>query len=58
MKKLTLDLDDLRVSTFDTAEARDARGTVAGYDVTQNCPPTGPEEECPHSWYHTCEIYC
>jgi hypothetical protein len=32
MKKLALDMDALRVESFDTADVRDGRGTVAGHD--------------------------
>lgn len=34
MHKLKLDLDKLRVESFDTAKAGDARGTVRGAEAT------------------------
>jgi hypothetical protein len=34
MKKLTLDLDGIRVESFATAESAGARGTVHGHDDT------------------------
>lgn len=40
MKKLTLDLDALRVESFDTDRARDERGTVRGNAVTLDENPT------------------
>ena len=55
MKKLKLDLVDLRVETFPAVAATDGpRGTVAGHENTTNCPP--PSEW--HSWCPTCEIWC
>jgi hypothetical protein len=40
MKKLTLDLDELRVESFDTAPAlQNQRGTVNAYGSDWNCPP-------------------
>lgn len=54
MKKLKLDLGELRIETFPTVAAGDrARGTVAGCAITTNCPPSEV-----HSLCHTCEIYC
>lgn len=39
MKKLTLDLDALRVETFDTSPtSRGQRGTVKGHASDRNCP--------------------
>ncbi|HEX9939226.1 MAG TPA: hypothetical protein VGB15_18935 [Longimicrobium sp.] len=34
MKKIQLDVDSLRVETFEAELARDARGTVVGWNVT------------------------
>ena len=34
MKKLTLDMDTLRVESFTTQDAASGRGTVRGYDDT------------------------
>jgi hypothetical protein len=42
MKKLSLDLNGLRIETFATANRETARGTVAGHDATN----------------HTCEFSC
>jgi hypothetical protein len=43
MKKLTLDLDDLKVESFETAGSQ--RGTVFGYDPV-SCPTCGVISEC------------
>jgi hypothetical protein len=34
MQKLTLDLDEIRVDSFETGDAADARGTVHAHDDT------------------------
>ncbi|HET7462323.1 MAG TPA: hypothetical protein VFJ82_13805 [Longimicrobium sp.] len=34
MKKIQLDVDGLRVETFEPEHSRDARGTVVGWQVT------------------------
>jgi hypothetical protein len=42
MQKLTLDLDEIRVESFETEEAGDVRGTVHAHDDTQEtewCTP-------------------
>ncbi|HEX6746005.1 MAG TPA: hypothetical protein VF092_01735 [Longimicrobium sp.] len=39
MRKLKLDADTLRVDSFVSDEAPDARGTVAAHAPTRNCPP-------------------
>ena len=51
MRKLTLELDDLRVDTFDTTASSRARGTVFGEQCTcwTNCTCPG----CP-----TCDASC
>lgn len=54
MKKLKLDVGELRVETFPVVAAHGPRGTVAGCAATTTCPP--PSEI--HSLCHTCEIYC
>jgi len=52
MKKLTLNLDELQVDSFEIARERDT-GTVAGYDWAWSddsvCPTTAPSERriCP-----------
>jgi hypothetical protein len=56
MKKLTLQLDNLHVDSFQTGEADDRRGTVRGHDtrVTEFCSmkPCKPSSVCPT--YDTC----
>lgn len=37
MKKLSLDLTELRVETFATDDARESRGTVRGHAPTDCC---------------------
>jgi hypothetical protein len=37
MKKLKLDLDTIRVTTFEAAEKAEPRGTVAGHLRTPDC---------------------
>jgi hypothetical protein len=55
MKKLKLDVGELRVETFPAVAVGDGPpGTVAGYADTYNCPP--PSEW--HSWCRTCEYWC
>lgn len=55
MKKLRLDLGELRIETFPTVAAGNGlRGTVAGCVATTTCP--APSQV--HSLCHTCEIYC
>ena len=43
MKKLTLDLTELRVESFDTFVPEEQRGTVRANSgcVTYSCPPAG-----------------
>lgn len=47
MKKLTLKLGDLRVSSFETAQGRGEHGTVHGAAATPHCT---------EQW--TCGIWC
>jgi hypothetical protein len=47
MKKLTLNADDLKVHSFQTAQAADRGGTVHGAAATRNCTD---------QW--TCGIWC
>ena len=57
MKKLKLDLDDLRVASFDTSPpAGEHAGTVAGHQATKLCV-TDPAV-CPFSLYRTCQFQC
>ncbi|HSU15273.1 hypothetical protein [Longimicrobium sp.] len=63
MKKLTLRMDDLRVDSFDTAQAAKAAGTVRGQeDVTflqatcRTCDVTC-NPSCDDTCYYTCAGY-
>lgn len=49
MKKLTLDLDALDVSSFDTDAAAESLGTVQGHDIPTNpyCAGTTVKTYCP-----------
>ncbi|HMB54225.1 MAG TPA: pinensin family lanthipeptide [Thermoanaerobaculia bacterium] len=55
MKKLTLNLDDLKVESFETAS--NDQGTVFGYDPV-SCPTCDQEtcSTCPEQ--HTCQFRC
>lgn len=47
MEKLRLDLDDLRVESFETAVAKEgAQGTVFGQGVTDSCEDTDEYNTC------------
>jgi hypothetical protein len=51
MKKLTLNIDDLKVKSFRTGDERAAEGTVHGAAITTTaCPP--------RTEYWTCGIWC
>lgn len=55
MKKLRLAIDDLRVSSFDTASPPDGRGTVQGHDFTE---ATCEGIRC-DTWHaNTCQSTC
>jgi hypothetical protein len=41
MKKMMLDVDALRVTSFETVDARGRRGTVAAHDGGCTVPPYG-----------------
>ena len=68
MNKLRLQLDDLKVDTFDTTAAQEAKGTVFGEQCTcqtqctcPGCPSCG--DTCPQtcagmSCDHTCDNSC
>ena len=63
MKKLSLTLDDLRVDSFHTADARQEKGTVFGEACT--CPtdctcPGCPtcDATCPYTCEQTCPNTC
>lgn len=52
MKKLTLNLDELKVASFETADRDRERGRVEGYEWAWSddsvCPTVGPSERvCP-----------
>jgi hypothetical protein len=62
MKKLTLNIDDLRVHSFRTAEATGERGTVGAYSATGtqatcgSCQTTVHYDECyQYSVYVACQ---
>lgn len=60
MPKLKLEIDALRVESFDTYPALRARGTVAGHGVeageviTSPVPATNDVKLCLDSWINTC----
>lgn len=66
MKKLTLDLDSLRVDTFATDREGGARGTVQGHDDDDDTLPTEfcsqrpcTKTGCPTQYgQNTCDPYC
>ena len=59
MTKLKLDVDELRVATFEpAADAAAPRGTVAAHEAATTTCPTWPLLQCPHSAFPTCGIYC
>jgi len=58
MKKMILDAEELRVSSFPVVlEIDRERGTVAAHAATTTCP-TFPLFECPRSAFPTCGIQC
>lgn len=59
MNKLTLELDALRVESFEIASSANPRGTVQGHDATQQvdscgCVLPGVEQSDACSGAHTC----
>ena len=70
MKKLKLNLEELKVQSFETSESYNKRGTVVGNAtisaceeaclVTTTCPPPETEDAtCHHSCYDTvCSFTC
>jgi hypothetical protein len=48
MKKLRLDVEDLAVESFATADGADERGTVRGHEATEGCAVT---ESCTNCTY-------
>ncbi|HST60712.1 MAG TPA: hypothetical protein VLK84_18575 [Longimicrobium sp.] len=56
MKKLKLQIDELRVETFAVAaQTAETRGTVQAHDAAA---PTMPVQYCFFSLFPTCGIYC
>jgi len=55
MKKLSLDLDQLAVESFDTATARAPRGTVRGNDISDT---TCYQRLCECQSAFTCDTDC
>ena len=52
MRKLTLELESLAVESFETTEAADGRGTVAGHQLTTRSRVTCyPNFTCPECAY-------
>ena len=58
MKKLTLNVDALKVETFDTVRTGQMRGTVAAHnDTLETCePPVSDGYTCDARW--TCHYQC
>jgi hypothetical protein len=56
MKKLTLNLSDLRVETFSAEGTRVGRGTVQGHYGTAHTQPI--QQTCHESCDLTCEYTC
>jgi hypothetical protein len=57
MRKMKLQLDDLRVESFATAEATTHRGTVRGHDQILPEDEAGTDATCPP--VNTCnQTYC
>ncbi|HEV3049468.1 MAG TPA: hypothetical protein VGX50_04130 [Longimicrobium sp.] len=54
MKKLTLDLDSLKVDSFQPAEAQQGRGTVIGAMLTS--PANCVTVSCGNSEVQPCEL--
>lgn len=55
MRKLKLDLEQLEVTSFDTAEESRSRGTVLGHKLP---PPTEWHCEDTYVGYWTCDYTC
>jgi hypothetical protein len=51
MRKISLDVNALRVESFDTVdEKQEERGTVQGYATRFTCPQTMCGEQCLSGW--------
>lgn len=46
MRKVSLDVDELKVESFETEDAAEERGTVHGYYTQFSCPRTQCGAEC------------
>lgn len=57
MKKLTLNLDALKVEQFEVSDRRDARGTVVGADAFMTSPENCVTHTCGDSVRQSCEVY-
>lgn len=55
MKKLRLDPESIRVTSFEAARAPEAQGTVQAHFATPACPLTRGIDSCWCSEYATCE---
>jgi hypothetical protein len=58
MKKLTLELDALRVESFETGDAAGPRGTVRGAAVTPSACPTDAYDCDPNTQGGSCVARC
>lgn len=59
MRKLRLQLDDLRIDSFDTTHAQQAKGTVFGEQCTCYTQCTCPGcPSCDESCNGTCDVSC
>ena len=47
MRKISLDVDELKVESFETEDAAEERGTVHGHISQFSCPRTQCGEQCP-----------
>lgn len=54
MKKIKLNLTELKVNTFETTKPETNSGTVNGFGPQ----PTNPNEECKTEWGATCINSC
>jgi len=61
MRKLKLELDELSVESFETAEQTEERGTVHGHYITQFCSRADGYtcfESCGGTCVETCDASC
>jgi len=57
MKKLTLNLDALKVEQFEVSERQYARGTVVGAEAFLTSPDNCVTVTCGDSVHQSCELY-